>query len=181
MLAVSGEIDLAGGGPAVRIDRYGTEHEAARGALNREITINETMPGARRRSIYLEHRRTQMPTFLTLFGTPSIAVNCVERKDATVPLQSLAQMNSDFARRRAQAMAGRLAREATGDDVEQARVALAYRLAVGRPPTHGELTDARAFLAEQRASYSPEESPDLTALADFCQALLASNAFLYVE
>ena len=179
MLAVSGELDVTAGGPAVPIDRYGSEQEKTRGALNREIVVNERTPGARRRSIFLEHRRTQLPTQLALFGTPSIAVNCIERSAATVPLQSLAQLNSEFVRLRAKAAAERLMRESNDNDGN--RVTRAYRLAIGRAPTADELSDARAFLAEQRTTYLPEESPDLSALTDFCQMLFASNPFLYVE
>jgi hypothetical protein len=180
MLAVSGELDPTPGGPAVPIERSGTEQEMARGALSREIVVNEKTPGARRRSIYLQHVRGQLPTVLALFGTPVISVNCVERSSATVPLQSLAQLNSDFARVRARAMAERLTREA-GDVGVGERVALAYRLALARPPTADELGDASAFIIEQRAAYALEERPDRSALADFCQMLLAGNAFLYVE
>jgi hypothetical protein len=178
MLAVSGELDPQAGGPVVLIERVGSIQEVTRGALNREIVVNEKTPGARRRSIYLEHRRTQIPTVLSLFGTPSISLNCVERSAATVPLQSLAQLNSEFVRLRARAMAERLVREAGGDP--DARVTLAFRLALGHAPAADDLADARAFLAEQRAAYPPEAA-EAAALADFCQMLFASNPFLYVE
>jgi mono/diheme cytochrome c family protein len=179
MLAVSGELDVHGGGPAVPIERYGSEQEKQRGALNREIVVSEHAPGAHRRSIYLEHRRTQIPTTLALFGTPSISLNCVERSSATVPLQSLAQLNSEFVRVRARATAERLLREA-GDE-PPAQVTLAFRLALGRAPMADELADARSFIAGQQSEYFAEESPTKTALADFCQMLFASNPFLYVE
>ena len=178
MLAVSGELDPQAGGPPVLIERIGSVQEVARGALNREIVVNEKTAGARRRSIYLEHRRTQIPTVLSLFGTPSISLNCVERSASTVPLQSLAQLNSEFVLLRARAAAERLAREAGND--RAAQVTLAFRLTFGRPPTPEELVEASAFLDTQRAAYPPEAG-DARALADFCQMLFASNPFLYVE
>jgi hypothetical protein len=180
LLAVSGEIDLHGGGPVVPIEKTGSEQEVARGALGREIVIGEKTPGARRRSIYLQHWRSQLPTVLALFDTPIISVTCVERQPATIPLQSLAQLNSDFTRLRASKTAERLCREAGESDVD-AQVRLAYRLALARLPNAEELSDAKAFLTDQSAGYAIEESPRRIALADFCQMLLSSNAFLYVE
>jgi len=80
--------------------------------------------------------------------------------------------------RRAAAFAGRLRREA-GDD--EARLARAFRLACGRPPRDDERALATRFLGHQRALYSPASDADVRVWADFCQMLLASNAFLYVE
>lgn len=177
MLAVSGELDGARGGPYVPIDAQGTEQEKARGTLNREITVNEATPGAHRRSIYIQHKRMQLPTFLTLFDLPSISGNCVERPSSTVVLQSLAQLNSDFIRMRAAAMAQRLAREA--GDAPEARIRLAFVLATGRDASPEEVQDSQAFLQQQRSAYSADA--DTAIWTDFCQMLLASNLFLYLE
>ena len=61
--------------------------------------------------------------------------------------------------------AARLERECPSADE---RVVLAYRLALGRPPTAKELDLARAFL---------NQSP----LNEFCRALFNLNEFVYVE
>ena len=178
MLAASGELDLQTGGPFVPVDRHGSIQEVTRGALNREIIVDEKTPGAHRRSIYLEHRRMQIPTFLTLFGTPSIALNSVERPSAAVPLQSLAQLNSAFARLRSRAMAERLVRDA-GADLD-GQIQRAFLLAFGRDPTPEERAEALQFITDEKANNAtPQAEKD--ALTDFCQMLFASNLFLYIE
>ena len=51
---------------------------------------------------------------------------------------------------------------------------------MSREPTDAETSLALKFLADQERQYAGEEAKR-TALADFCQMLLASNSFLYVE
>jgi hypothetical protein len=166
MLSVSGELDFRIGGPYVPSKR------TAEG----NVEVAENQDGARRRSVYVQQRRTQVVTMLQLFDAPSVVSTCSVRPTSTVPLQALALLNSDFARARARAFAGRLLREAgTG---EPARLTLAFRLACGRPPSPEETAAARRFLARQRKVYADNaERP----WADLCQMILASNAFLYVE
>ena len=65
----------------------------------------------------------------------------------------------------AKALAARVAAEAPTDDE---RVALAYRLALGRRPNAAELRLARDFL---------HESP----LSELCRALFNVNEFVYLE
>jgi hypothetical protein len=169
MLAVSGELDPRAGGPYVPTRRN------AEGS----VIVEETRDGAHRRSVYLQQRRTQVATLLELFDAPAITANCSVRNTSTVPLQALALLNSDFARARAAAFASRLDREA-GPEAE-GRVTLAFRLACGRDPHPGERTAVGRFLAAQRALYNREKDADRRAWTDFCQMVLASNAFLYVE
>ena len=160
MLHVSGELDARDSGPFVPSKR----------AADGTVEIAENTEGAFRRSLYLQQRRTQMLTFLQLFDAPSIVTTCGKRSPSTVPLQSLALLNSEFARARAKAFATRLAREA-GDDTAK-RLDLAFRLTCGRPPLGDELALCSKFLGPKNAA------SDWTGL---CQMLLASNGFLYVE
>src|SRR5262249_46588163 len=126
MLAVSGELDPRAGGPYVPTKR--TEKGG--------VEVDEKYEGARRRSVYLQQRRSQVTTLLELFDAPAIVAKCSVRNTATVPLQSLALLNSDFARLRASALARRLDKEA-GPDANK-RITLAYMLACGRPPNDKE-------------------------------------------
>jgi hypothetical protein len=59
----------------------------------------------------------------------------------------------------------------------------AYRVALGRGPTDSELGDAVDFLREQEASYraNVRPNPGPLALADFCQAVMSLNEFIYVD
>jgi hypothetical protein len=95
-----------------------------------------------------------------------------------VPLQSLALLNSDFAVTRGDAFAQRLIAETSGQTQEIIR--RAWRVAIGREPTESETPLASDFVEAQRALYAGDMSARW-AVADFCQMLLASNAFLYLE
>jgi hypothetical protein len=90
----------------------------------------------------------------------------------------LALLNSDFAVARSEAFARRLREESNGSP--QALIRQAWLIAVGREPTLEEQTLAIEFLAAQQARYEGSAASDW-AVADLCQMLLASNAFLYLE
>jgi hypothetical protein len=169
MLHVCGELDTRAGGPYVPSKRTpeGT------------VEVGANVDGASRRSIYLQQRRTQVVTFLQLFDAPSIVTTCGKRSPSTVPLQSLALLNSEFARGRSKAFAARLARAAGSDTLK--RLDLAFRLACGRPPSSEERTLCETFLAKQLALFAKEKEANSRAWTDLCQMLFASNAFLYVE
>jgi hypothetical protein len=143
-----------------------------------EVIVDEEVAGARRRSIYLQQRRSQTLSFMKVFDAPSVATICTTRPSSTVPLQSLALLNSDFAVARAEGFAKRLLSETDGSTTELVR--RAWRIAVGRRPTDKEAAVAAEFIETQRSQYADNDSA-LWSVADFCQMLLASNAFLYVE
>lgn len=166
MLSVSGELDRRSGGPYVPSRRNGEG----------TVEIAEKTDGATRRSIYLQQRRTQVVTFLQLFDAPSIVSTCGKRSPSTVPLQSLALLNSEFARNRGKAFAARMAKEDAAK-----RLDLAFRLACGRLPSKDERESCETFLAKQRAVYATDKDAESRAWADLGQMVLASNAFLYVE
>jgi len=167
MLAIGGELDPRPGGPYVPTTRR----------KDGNIVVDEAAAGGHRRSVYLQQRRTQVATLLELFDAPVMTTTCSLRNTATVPLQSLALLNSDFARARARAFAGRLEKEAGTDDDE--RLNFAYRASCGREPRADERAACRKFLTARRTA--PEPEGERQTWADLCQMILASNAFLYVE
>ncbi len=172
MLAVSGELDHRPGGPYVATGR----NEAG------EVVVAESTPGAFRRSVYLQHRRTQIVSLLDVFDAPSIVTTCTRRLPSTIPLQSLSLLNSGFVAARAGKLAERLERECGNRGVGE-RVARAFLLVVGRGPTPEEQAASRRFIEAQPARYPRLAAADARrrAWVDFCQMLLASDAFLYVE
>ncbi len=172
MLAASGELDDRQGGPYVPTDRTDSG----------EVVVDESTPGATRRSVYLQQRRTQVASLLDVFDAPSIVTTCTRRLPSTIPLQSLSLLNSNFVVARAGKLAHRLDRDCGADAVD-ARIARAFLLVVGRAPSQNERDATRRFLEAQPARYPGLAAPDarLRAWADFCQMLLASDAFLYVE
>jgi hypothetical protein len=169
ILHASGELSARMGGPYVPASR----------TSEGTVEVSETVAGARRRSVYLQQRRTQVITLLQLFDAPAMVGTCGKRSLSTVPLQPLALLNSAFVRARARAFAQRLGREAGAGMAK--RLALAFRLAWGRPALAEEAAACERFLASQRQVYAKEKDPDERAWADLCQMILASNAFLYVE
>jgi hypothetical protein len=169
MLDVSGELD----------SRLGDPYVPTRRTAEGSVEVEEKHPEARRRSVYLQQRRTQVTTLLELFDAPRLALNCSVRTPSTVPLQALALLNSDFALARARALASRLDREARRDAGR--RIELACRLAWGREPAESESVAAQRFLKSQQALYAGEKDAEQRAWTDFCQMVLAGNAFLYVE
>ncbi|HVA51302.1 MAG TPA: DUF1549 and DUF1553 domain-containing protein [Pirellulales bacterium] len=165
-LAIAGELDTTMGG------RYVPTHRNAEG----EVIADEGQPGGKRRSLYVQQRRTQTLSWLEVFDAPSIVVNCTRRNQATIPLQSLSALNSEFSIRRAKGLARRLSGQPDGDVI-----GLAFLLVAGRPPRDDERSAAERFLASQPAAYAGQAEAANRALVDFCQMLFASNAFLYME
>ena len=156
MLSVSGRLDPSMFGPG---------------------TIDE---GMNRRSIYFTIKRSQLIPMMTLFDAPDALTPIAVRSSTTVAPQSLYLMNSPIVRGWASAFADRVA-PADGVPIEAA-IIRAYRLAFGRSPTELELADAVGFVGSQASTYEGAASdPGQAALTDLCQALLASNEFLYVE
>jgi len=168
-LSVAGDLDTRVGGPYV----------PSRRTKDGIVEVAENQDGAKRRSVYLQQRRTQVVTLLQLFDAPSIVGNCSTRTTSTVPLQSLALLNSQFVRDRAKSLEQRLTKEAGSDTAP--RLTLAFRLACGRPPNPDESAASERFLIAQRKTYADAKDREVRAWTDLCQMVLASNAFLYVE
>ena len=169
LLAVSGELDRRMFGPYTPTQRTG----------NGDITVPVKEPGARRRSIYLQQRRTQVNTLLELFDAPSMVNNCPQRSISTIPLQSLALLNSDFMLRRGSAFSGRLDRFPPAAAAK--RITYSFQLLVGRPPTAVELDASLAFIDKQQRLQREGNERGRRSWAEYCQMLLATNAFLYLE
>ena len=169
MLAVSGRLDRAFGGPYIPTTRDDLG----------EVLIKPDTPGAMRRSIYLQQRRTQTVSLLGVFDSPTIVFNCIERRPSTMPLQSLSLLNSEFVVTQASHFAARLAREA-GQEAEL-RIELAFLLALGRRAAPDEVAAGLEFIRTQRSHYQASAEAETKAWSYSCQMLLASNSFLYVE
>lgn len=175
VLAVSGSLDRAAGGPPIEITN------PADGLSEAKPAPTPTSPN--RRSVYLFARRVYPLKFLEIFDAPIMPVNCTQRTNSSTVLQSLAVLNSEFLIARAEQLAARIS-AIVGLEIEQG-VKLGFQIAFSRMPTESELAQSIAFLTEQLQGYvatgnSAEKARQL-ALADFCHMLLSSNEFLYVE
>jgi hypothetical protein len=139
-------------------------------------TLDEANP---RRSVYLTVKRSRPVPILQLFDSPEAIQSIGQRQVTTVPTQALALMNSPFVRKQAELLAKRVRPSAT---VElPAAVEAAYRTALGRKPTAAEKERALAFVPRLAESYGKGEPATARAFADFCQVLLCSNDFVYVD
>ena len=146
-------------------------------------------PSGWRRSIYILHRRKEMPTILENFDLPQMIPNCIERSDSTVASQALHLMNDGLVRRLAERFADRVIREAGSDSTRQ--IERVYQTALSRRPTVEERSIGQQALDrltahwadrlhKQKSAAAPEEA-ERRALANFCHTIINSAAFLYVD
>ncbi len=169
MLSAAGVLGTKSRGPYVPTPRRG----------DGEVVEDPGHPESRSRSVFLQHRRTQVPTFLGNFDAPSVVFNCTRRASTTMPLQALTLLNSEPSRSRAQDLCRRLDIEVGPED--GARIRYAFLLTCGREPDGEEQASLKRFLERQRRTYSGEPDGEMRVWTDLCQSLFGLNAFLYLE
>jgi hypothetical protein len=177
MLAVAGNLNVKMFGPPVPVmaDEVG-QIVVGQESLDGEGKVDKIIPlnGEEfRRSLYVQVRRSKLLSMLECFDIPVMEPNCEARSFSTVAPQALLLMNNTFVLAQSEQFAKRVRREA-GDDAD-AQVATAWRLAFGRPPSASEAANGILFLSKMSADRKN------AALTRFCQALLSSNEFLYVD
>jgi len=176
ILAASGDLDRASGGPPIPIkarpDGLVTEVDGGPGRAGR----------THRRSIYLTARRAYNVSLLTVFDQPQIATNCVKRTASAVPLQSLFMINDAFLAEQADHFARRVERSTPGGS---GAVECAFRLALGRTPNAHETSVCGALLQNQARIYRSRgnSSADCAhqALVQLCLTLFNTSEFLFAE
>lgn len=168
MLATSGRLAAKSSGPYVPTPRDGSG----------EVNPDPSHPEAFARTIFLQQRRTQVPTFLGTFDSPSIVFNCTRREQTTMPLQTLALLNSDFSVERGADLASRVLRAESADEE---RLRLAFLTVCGRPPNVLERTASLEFLRTQTSNHGGSADAARAAWKDLCHSLYALNSFLYLE
>jgi hypothetical protein len=153
---------------------------AASGLLDERMfgpgTLEEDMT---RRSVYFSVKRSRLIPMMQVFDAPEALVSIGARPTTTIAPQALLFLNSPRVRKYAAAFARRLPAGAAPAEA----AAAAYRIALGREPSAEEAQAAAAFLGEQIESYrraGREEAREL-ALADFCQILMSTSEFIYVD
>jgi hypothetical protein len=157
-------------------------------------TIKLTVPeqfNTNTRTVYLPVARSLLPEMLKLFdfADPNMVIG--RRDQRTMASQAMYLMNSPFAVEHAQASARRLLSDAELDT--PGRIALAYRRFFSRVPTETELKAAAEFIRQSEAenlrradsqakdATQAESFKSLDAWTAFCQVLLASAEFRYLE
>lgn len=123
------------------------------------------------RSIYLAMvRGAPLPEILALFDVANPNLVVAQREVTTVPAQALFFVNSGFANDHAKAFAQRLQAYSSLDDA--GKVNQAYLIALGRPATETDKARSLKYL---------QEIGGTQAWINFCQALMASAEFRYVQ
>ena len=173
LLFVSGMLDDSPGGlpNSVSVDQEGL------------VSVNPTADGRWRRSIYLQFRRTDIPTMMETFDYPEMGPNCLTRSVSTVSPQSLMLMNNKHIRQLAAAFAARVEQRLAeqGDSTElewNAKIQLVYHLALSRSPSEEEQRLGVSALKELETKWQVDRHK---ALETYCHTILNSAAFLYVD
>ena len=149
---------------------------AVTGELDRKIGGKPTdkIFDVKRRTLYTTISRNgdrfASDAFLRLFDFPSPASTAPKRAISTVPQQYLFMLNSPFMIARAKALAARLQGEEKDDP---ARIARAYNLLYGRPPTKEETEIGLGFLAEKEGK--------IPRFQQYAQVLLSAHEFIQVR
>jgi Protein of unknown function (DUF1553) len=161
MLAVSGELDPAIGGPSVPTSRP-------------------------RRTIDTRVVRNASDALLDAFDGADGTSSTPRRNTTTTATQALLLINGEQAMARARVLAGRLERLAPSSRDDRDRIELVYQMALGRRPEPDEVEDAMAFIERQanlfpHSSRASDAGADHAGLVDFCHVLLNCNEFLYVD
>ena len=178
LLWIAGQLDFRPGGPADPVE----EREDGL------VTSTRTNPGWRR-SIYVLHRRTKIPTILENFDLPQMGPNCVNRGESIVAPQALHLLNNATVYELAEHFAERVRRKAGSD--RDAQIDHVHLLALGRMPSDEERSlaqDAFEELIDQRleklAAGDQEETQRKVAeraLVPYCHAVFNSAAFVYID
>jgi hypothetical protein len=184
MLAVSGQLDrVPGGSESGEFLFAKAEDISSKIRPNRVGADDEFYTTFRKRSVYLPIVRNMLPDVLALFDAADPNGVTAVRNETTVASQGLFLLNHPFVRGQALAFAQRLLSDSSMSDPQ--RIDFAHRLVLGRAATEEEQHETRAFLDAfvQTAAVGSKAEAERhqAAWQAFCQSLLCSSEFLYVE
>jgi cytochrome c553 len=162
VLAVSGKLDLAMGGPGFELFRFKDDHSPIYDHTAIE-KIND--PATFRRTVYRFTVRSVPNPFLESLDCADPNINTPVRNTTITALQALALLNDPFMLKQAEYFAERL-RRLSGSP--EGQVEIAYRAALGRLPTASERTALAAYIRKH-------------GLANACRLLFNTNEFVFVD
>lgn len=163
IMAASGGINLTIGGPPVYPH---LPDEMLKSVGHGSWKNQDDGPSVWRRSIYVYRWRQLAFPMFQVFDLPEQNVTAGARMVSTVPTQALTLLNNEFVVRQAQLLAERVKRDAGDEPAGQ--IALAYRIALTRPPRAEESAMALDFLKSG-------------SLVDLTHVLLNLNEFVYIR
>jgi hypothetical protein len=165
-LAASGLLVEKIGGPSVRPYQPDGIWDELNVYGNLRNYQHDKGEGLYRRSLYTIWKRTAAPPLMTLFDAPGRETCRVRRARTNTPLQALALLNDVTYVEAARVLAQRMLTE--GGSTPQARIAYAYRRALGRRPTPTETHILVAGLQRRLAKYraDPDAAMKLVSVGD---------------
>lgn len=169
LLAVSGKLDRAPGGPHPFPEPAKwnfTQHNPFKAVYDHN-----------KRSVYLMAQRIHRHPYLGLFDGADTNSSTAKRITSTTPLQALFLMNDPFVHGVAEKLAVRLLVE-RNDDL--GRIERAFELLYARPPTSDERDLVLAHLARLREKL-PQEHRESRAWESVVRGLLVGNELVYVN
>jgi hypothetical protein len=160
-LQMDGSLELAMGGTLME------------GGRRRSVNVDDVQ----RRTIYLPVRRGSMPVLLAIFDFGDATASNEARSRTNVPPQALFMLNSPLVLARSRGFAKELLK-ASSSDLE--RLERAFLMTLTRKPTVDEVQRALVYIAGLKNKLA---SPDALEYAwqSYCQILMASNEFAYLD
>ena len=169
ILTCSGELNAEMFGPSV--ETYIGDLQKSRATPN-----GGPLDGDGRRSVYLEIRRSFLPSFLRAFDMPNATEPIGARPFTNAPAQSLALMNASFIHEQAQAWADRIIQsELSVED----RINEIHLNAFSRPSTEKEIDWARRFLKSIAEEYQTDIN-NSNVWKDLCHLIYNRKEFIYL-
>jgi len=176
LLAITGDLDLAMGGTLLPT--------ANRGYVTNDQSGNQARYDAPRRAIYLPIIRNAMFDLFSSFDFNDPSAPMARRPSTIIAHQALFFLNSPLVLSTSE----RLAKELLGLEILDAaeRIDWLSERLLGRRATAEEKQRAELYLAAARAALlgeagEEEEKVDLSLWQSYCQAVLASNEFIYFD
>ncbi len=171
MLSVASLLNDKAGGAGVQPP---LPPEVSTTLLKQQIAVTADSSEHRRRSIYVFARRNLRLPMFDLFDRPDALLSCSRRNETITATQALTMFNSEFSASAAGAFSGGLL--AAGGDLKSMVTEAIWRC-YARAPMETELLLAEEFVSGETQEGATQEQ----ALADYCLALLNSNAFCFVD
>jgi mono/diheme cytochrome c family protein len=162
VLAVAGKLDLTMGGPGFQDFIIEKPQHSPHYEYDQHDVED---PKSHRRSVYRFIVRSQPQPFLTVLDCADPSMSVASRNETVNALQALAMRNNRLTVAMAKHFAARVAKDAT---TPPAQIDLAFRLALGRPPSAAEAKAMSVYVREH-------------GLTNLCRLIFNLNEFNFVD